>query len=120
MEEEGEVFQEQHMGEPHSTIEPGLPPEQQRSPGWSQSEVVREGGHGGAGRRSGCGRAYVPGHGVWGLSLAFRARNSKKEQKGHEGGCHCESVESHCSEMGSLLTSHMQTIDNKAVVYGGG
>lgn len=45
----GEVFQEQHMGEPHSTIEPGLPPEQQRSPGWSQSEVVREGGHGGGG-----------------------------------------------------------------------
>lgn len=49
MEEEGEVFQEQHRGEPHSTIETGLPPEQQRSPGWSQSEVVREGGHGGAG-----------------------------------------------------------------------
>lgn len=38
MEEEGEAFQEQYVGEPHSTTEPGLLPEQQQSPRWSQPE----------------------------------------------------------------------------------
>lgn len=44
----------------------------------------------------------------------------KKQQKGYSGGCPCEPLENPRSEMGSLLTSSMQTTDNKAVADGGG
>lgn len=43
----------------------------------------------------------------------------KKQQKAYAGGCPCEPLEKPWSGTGSLLTTPMQTIDNKAVANGG-